>query len=200
MQSWSFPPAAAVCCKPPLGTWKDCDPCVTGGSSDKKFRVEEMSLSAMSGAEGIEPSRFLASSSDTVLKNLNMKDAASVCLYAAMPPGACFSSGTSLVSSLSAESNVACPHGCPRNAASACLARFVVAAMPPNTARTCKTVHPLAVGSSCTRKQALTIEMSSSRRLACLYDLTNSYTPLGKSGAGTCTEQSTSSGFNSTTR
>mmetsp|Transcript_9195 Transcript_9195/g.25842 ORF Transcript_9195/g.25842 Transcript_9195/m.25842 type:complete len:355 (+) Transcript_9195:2739-3803(+) len=114
-----------------------------------------------------------------------------------MPPGTPSGNGRSSASAAHARSMAASPHAAPTRASSVRRARFVVGAMPPKPVSTERMVQPPSPGESSTRMQAFTMEMSSSRRRACLKLRANSNSPVG---GGTRTRQITSEGDMSTVR
>lgn len=128
------------------------------------------SAAAMSGAAGSAASASAAALSARLVctKNLKRKDAASAERYSACPPGAPSGTRSSAASAAPPASKVPSDQTRPTIAAAARSAITHVGASPPKASAASAHTQPSALGSKRARSVAVTIEMSSSRRRACL--------------------------------
>mmetsp|Transcript_24337 Transcript_24337/g.78149 ORF Transcript_24337/g.78149 Transcript_24337/m.78149 type:complete len:229 (-) Transcript_24337:121-807(-) len=111
---------------------------------------------------------------EVATKVLKTADAASAVRYSGCPPGADAPTRSSSTIAAHASSTLCASHGRPTSAAAALRATTTVGARPPNAKHVSATTYTPPAGCRRTRSPAVTMEMSSSRRRACLYGRTKS--------------------------
>mmetsp|Transcript_6130 Transcript_6130/g.15058 ORF Transcript_6130/g.15058 Transcript_6130/m.15058 type:complete len:227 (+) Transcript_6130:2835-3515(+) len=173
-------PLASPFVNPPPPSVYFCSPRVAGLGAVTKFCDAEASAGTSSGGGGSADASAVGRAASVAVRawdvatlNLKRKLIGSARRYSHCPPGTSGGSGMSADSPANApvshcESPASPPHVAPVRFAMAVRAVIVVGPMPPKAMSAASTFHMSSTGAKSTRMPPVTIEISSSRRLACL--------------------------------